>query len=309
MDAMNIIVGTLEINKVKIKKPIHLGNKHVYNIYYVHENAEKDMIIQTPSMILPYGTITSESGEEVQFDCCNDQFVKEIGDLRNHVIEKIRKTSCNLFENKFHADRIKDRLFGRVFRARIRSIQEIQIFDQHGKTLSPDCLRAERKVQLLLHIRWFWVSAEYYGLDYSIIQIKIDMPPQINLFVSEQDPFEKYHKMLKMKIPQDAVISKLKLDGFSEIQINDFKNKLSTTNTTHIAVQPPKCPPLPPPNPLGFLSQISKGNFKLKKTETIDNPETQKIKVMNKLSQYIDTNKKVPSLNDILSAKAGLRKV
>ena len=60
-------------------------------------------------------------------------------------------------------------------------------------------------------------------------------------------------------------------------------------------------------SPLAFINQIKNGDFKLRKVEQ-PNQDDKKRAIMNKMSKYIDTNRKVPTLDDILNSKSKLKK-
>jgi hypothetical protein len=301
-----------EINnkRIKIKKPINLGNKKVFNLYYLSQaKTEIELLLQSPELIIPYGKIQSQDIDEIQFDCCNDKFIRDIEYIRDYIIDKIRKYDNNLLKNRIHFDQIKKKDFGKILRCKI-SNADVNIYDQNGNIITDEDLKANRKIQLIINIKCFWVSSNYYGIEYSVLQIKIHKPPDYNKIMFTNIPnldqdinLDKYNKMLKLRIPLEAVEAKMKLDGLSPITIKNFiedKEKETQDVPTNTSMRP-----------TSFLSQISMGDFKLKSVSKnpINNEEEIKKKVLDKMSKYVDMNKKIPSLDDILSARANLKKI
>lgn len=299
---MYIINGELNVGRIRVKKPQNMGVKQVFNIYYLDDSGKEcDFVIQTPLLTIPYSTFKNQADPNiVQFDCCNDDFMSIIESVRDTVFRKIQQKCKPLLENKIHIDRIVEKSFGKVLRCRISNVSDIVFFDQHTKPISHDELQAERQIQLILQIRWFWISTDYFGLDYNVLQVKIMTPDKKSLF-HDVSKFEKYQKMLKLHIPIQAIETKMKLDGCSSSDIDDFKKTNTRPSNSELA------PSIP--SQTGFLSQIQKGDFKLKKTNKEDENEMKRKHIMHKISRYVDTTRTVPTVNDILDIKKRLRKV
>ncbi len=305
-----------KVENIKIKKPSNMGNKKVFNIYYDYgDGIENELLIQSPIMIIPYSVIISENGKEIQFDCCNDSFVDDMENIRQYIFQRISSKYPDYFTDKMHLDKIKRKLFGKVFRCHVRDSSDIIVFDQNENQIDIlNNLSAEKKISLIFAIRWFWVCNKFYGLDFKIYQIKIHLRPTHSLFAKIEDPYEKYIKMHKLKIPACAIEHKMLLDGLTNDDVQMFLERLKSS----IYSPPPPPPPPPPPftkihssvvtmmkSPLAFLNQIKNGEFKLKK---INVEMEAKSKVMNKISKYVDTTRKVPTLDDIISSKSRLKK-
>lgn len=299
---MRIETEHLNINEIKLKNPTSLGHKLIFNIKYMNENC----IFQTPDMIIPHSPLRNESDNSLQFDCCNDKFVKHLDDISTYILQRMHKARPHLLQNKNYVNKVKDGSFGKILRLKINNESDIEIFDQYKTRLNGlSNITAQKKIQMILWIKWFWVSRDYYGIEYSIVQLKITMPPSENLF-QEHDSFTKYKKMLAMKIPLQAVEHKMKLDGCSNDDIVKFQeiSKNGQVQKTP-SIDSAQCPTRP-----SFLGQIARGEFSLKKTIIhVDEQEEKKKAIMMKMARIVDMSKKVPTLDDILTARSNLRKI
>ena len=155
---------------------------------------------------------------------------------------------------------------------------------------------------------------------------------------------EKYVKMMRMGIPLGAIHQKMMMDGLHNDHIDQFSNltKKQKPNTSLPPPPPPGPPPPPPlgmrmppppppgpppplgifknvqhlhqrksvvaPDPSAFLADIKNGNFLLKKSQASIEP-IKNIGVINKVLRCVDTSRKVPSLDEILTARKNLRSI
>jgi hypothetical protein len=317
MNIINTNIDNIDLFKIKIKKPTNLGNKKVFKIYYKFQNEyETEFVIQTPDLIIPYGKLQSQDKDEIVFDCCNDQFIDKLLDIRDYIVKKIYSSDNSILNNKIEIRKVLQKEYGKVLRLKISNAENICIFDQNSMQLTPEALHKDRKIQLILNIKWFWISKEFYGIEYSVIQIKVYMPPTNNMFSSEvikneelnEELYQKYRKMLKLKIPLGAVKSKMLLDGLSNDEILEFEESVNNKSKQEPEIAQPIKAVLPS-NPLSFLNEIAKGGFKLRTVNKEDLEEKKKRDIMNKLSKFVDTSRKVPTLDDIISAKSRLKKI
>lgn len=336
VENMNIIYEKVDVARIIIKKPTQLQVKKVFPLAYrldeTSNRQDSDVIIQTPVMILPYGPIQIEGkrGIELQFDCCNDAYISHLESIRDSVTHRIQ-TVCgdSLFASKKQADCILQRDFGKVFRCKCRlQATHPVLYDTHGNTAQAESLHEESNVQLLVGIRWVWVSNTHFGIEFNILQVKIMTPFLSHLMISDAPATKngKYYKMIKLGIPIGAVLSKMRLDGISEEDVNEFQrdeayspskasSQLTASHASH-APRAPRAPPLPPPLPSKacflaaplstppplsgvqpFLAQIKNGDFQLRKTRSLK----------ERIFKYIDTNRLMPTLDDIVKAKSKLR--
>ena len=298
-----IINGNIDASCIMIKKPQSLGDKNIFRLYYKPDktsNLEHDFMIQTPVMTIPYSTVRCETPghTSIQFDCCNDEFIKRLEMVRNSIINRIVRKCGDLMKNKQYSDRILHQGNGKVLRCRVLNSNDVAVYDQLHQKCSWDQVQMERQIQIILWLRWVWVYNDYFGIDYSVVQVKVMTPQQEILFHNDTDTFDKYNKMMKLHIPLPAIEAKMKLDGLTIEDINIFLTSKQAPKQESVISEPKS-----------FLSQISSGDFKLKKTYVPVNPEDQRKTIMGKISKYVDTSRKVPSLDDILDGKSKLRKI
>lgn len=119
----------------------------------------------------------------------------------------------------------------------------------------------------------------------------------------------KYMRMLAVGVPRNGVEQKMRMDGVDEDTIQIL------LSSRQCLMGPPLSPPPPPPPPpvpvasmtssggamAAVFQDIVKGNFNLKKnTKQIDT---------KKILKFVDTSKKVPSLEEIQVALKNLRKI
>lgn len=313
---MKLLKGDLKLENIKLKQPVQYGKKKVYHIYYTNDGdqtEESEVVIQTPELIIPYSVLTNPEKDSLQFDCVNQQYVEYIKSIEDRILKKANRVIREECNEKTFLNCAKDTANGNVLRFRVKDANDVLCFDQDGKSISIQELKCERKIQLILWIKYLWIYGEYYGIEISVMQIKIHMMPQHCLFENETKDYSKYEKMFKMRIPMPAVEHKMRLDGMSDEDIEMFKK--STDKTRH--QKPPETEHPAPQGPreshtnnrpvLSFLAQIAGGNTKLKKVEAAAPPDD-KTKIMNKISKYIDTSRKVPSLDEILDARSKLKR-
>lgn len=308
----NVIPWPINIGKVRIKKRVSRGNKQVFALAY--GQGDFDLIFQTPIIVVPYSVLSSLDDKEVQFDCCNDDIVIKLEQLQESIIDRVKLVHPDIFQNKTFISGLKCREYGKTLQITARNVGDISFFDQYKQRIPHSSLRSEREAHLILKIRWLWVSSAYYGIEIELLQARVQMPPKENLFVD--DKFIKYDKMHKMSIPVQAIEMRMQLDGLNDTDVREWRETMNLKGSTTTAA-PPQPPPLPPTlvsqhgakMPPSFLAQINKGEFALRKvSQPAESPEeTRRRQVLAKLSKIVNTDRKVPSLDDIIDARSRLK--
>jgi hypothetical protein len=308
----NVIPWPINIGKVRIKKRVSRGNKQVFALAY--GQGDFDLIFQTPIIVVPYSVLSSLDDKEVQFDCCNDDMVIKLEQLQESIIDRVKLVHPDIFQNKTFISGLKCREYGKTLQITARNVGDISFFDQYKERIPHSSLRSEREAHLILKMRWLWVSSAYYGIEIELLQARVQMPPKENLFVD--DKFIKYDKMRKMSIPVQAIEMRMQLDGLNDTDVREWRETMNLKGSTTTAA-PPQPPPLPPTlvsqhgakMPPSFLAQINKGEFALRKVsqpaESLE--ETRRRQVLAKLSKIVNTDRKVPSLDDIIDARSRLK--
>lgn len=306
-----VIPWPINIANVRIKKRVSRGNKQVFALAY--GQSDQDFIFQTPTIVVPYSVLRSLDDRDVQFDCCNDDMVIKLEQLQESIIDRVKLVHPDIFENKTFISALKCREYGKTLQITARNVGDISFFDQYGERILHSSLRSERDAHLILKIRWLWVSSAYYGIEIELLQARVHMPPKENLFVD--DKFIKYDKMRKMSIPIQAIETRMKLDGLNDADVREWQETMHFKQAFTAAPPPP--PPLPQllgshhraKTPPSFLAQINKGEFSLRKvSQPEESPEeTRRRQVLSKLSKIVNTDRKVPSLDDIIDARSRLK--
>jgi hypothetical protein len=200
------------------------------------------------------------------------------------------------------------------------SMNEIRVFDIDGQPTEFSAIRKEERVQLLFHIKYVWIDTHTntYGIKINIAQLQKLTPSVFNgpsKFIvplqnndDERDGrYATYYRMLKAGITKEAVLHKMRLDGVDASGFGDFSKSTSTTAKPQpsTATKPsPLPPPLPPRNAL--LAGIAKGiTLKSVKNETETGTGTGKPEKPRPPKGAFEA----PSLDALLSAKKGLRRV
>jgi hypothetical protein len=306
---------------IRIKKACVYSTQVQWSVMYSLANTtykEQCLLLQSPWMVIPYPVIFKDESKTFQLTCCHEEFCNKMIDLETHILDRVRTAHVDIHNKKVLSS-------VRVFQATNDKIFKIggnafdtAFFDQNGNKLhDAQCLSQHKRICVILLIKTAWCSSTYYGLDVVPLQIKVELLPQLSepSFVAEEDDLdrEKYSKMIRMKIPVNAVRNRMKLDGHADAVIDAFLS--SSVSRTISPTLPVTLPPSPPTENqktpmLGFLSQIKSRDFKLKKRTDDDIGEVEKkVLTEQKLSKIaIDKHRQIaPSLDDILLAKERLR--
>jgi hypothetical protein len=317
----------LDIDHVKIKKP-YIEDRTIFRLFY----REAPLYLQTSCHLLKFKP-SFDVYDYCSITLCDNPrhaYWKILEDMEFRVIERIRKKYNDMYEGKTHIPLINaDK---RLLRLRNKK-NDVKIYDRNGRAIGITSLFPYDKVKVIMRIDHVWVSKFTFGTCAYLIQVlnidaisenfdkpllKVEDEDTIDSTMSTE-AFERFSKMLKVGIPVNAVRQKMMLEGFDEVEMSRFLSRIPVALPKTIPAPPtgppppppprpppPPPPPRPPPPPIasnpmaGVLSAIKGGLFKLKKMET---PKQQKISLKG-----VDTSQRVPSLEEILSAKGKLKK-
>lgn len=313
---MHIHAVPPDLAQVRVKKPLAMGRgKTVFPITFgSREGPEHDLFLQSTPMVVTYNPLRFQDKDDVVFSLSNDKFITSVSRLRDHIVDKVSRRYMELLEGKRHLDAVQDPTCIKL-KARPSGGEATRVFDETGGHLTFEEVKEGRRAQVLIWVKWLWVSAQFYGIEYAVLQVQVQMPPALPMFVSLPCKYEKYKKMLKMGIPLPAVQAKMTLDGLPQNEREEFACSVSASAPAPLSACPAPSPVSTPTgqsilrSPMSFLGQIASGNFSLKRVSNTVDPEEEKRKqVMNKISKYVDTTRSVPTLDEIVSARANLRK-
>jgi hypothetical protein len=184
----------------------------------INKNNNGALIIQTPVLMVPF-EISKYNTLDISFTNIIDnldisRFYKGIHDCDSLFGSKYKR----LYQPMI----IKNEVFGNKLRC--HWTKDSVVFDSQKKVLPNYRFGQKNYAKFLLHIKELWVKPRQYGVNVIIIQAKLN-PISINepklenySFIDSEDESEedydlsKYKKMLKLRVPDGAIIQKMKLD-------------------------------------------------------------------------------------------------
>lgn len=294
----------INLDEIKVFKPYTIDERIIVNIGYSHT---KPLLIQTPVTSLPFRyNLFDDKYFYMDLVIIEDSFLNIINIIKDTILKSKRVRSL-IQERTFMAPS------GNKFRFRNCDVDSISVFDMEKNRIDIRNIQRDDRIKIIFQIERLVFDKTSYYFIYKVIQIQKENSACIDpynqnecMFQGSNQETSKYDKMLKMGIPLLAVKQKMAMDGVLPMPNLNIKN-----NNTKLGIPPPPPPPIfgpPKPSllnlsstqPLAFLSDIKSGNFALKKATTIVPSK--------KILKYVDTSKKVPSLEEILNAKERLRK-
>lgn len=309
---------------IRIKKPITVGKRRIYALKSV---SDTDILVQTPRCIIPYSYVLFDNNK-FQLDILSDNqnFVTFLTNIYEYVYRKISK--------KGKSDIIRDDYYVKKYdssnyriRLRNESVHTVSCYCNQKCGIDYNQICRDDRVICILALDRFIISSDFTIFYLKVCQIKkCDMALTSILtsciIVDDEDTnnFEKYRRMKKVGVPDESIKHKMTLDGLSHVQISSFFNESrqplpppQPPPPPHQVPPPPRLPPPPPlllqPPSLKFLGDIKNGNFKLKSTSSVSSISTHRPPPKPHKLNGIDTDKYVPSLDDILNAKKKLKNI
>ena len=240
--------NNLDINKITLKKKICVGD-NCYNIFLRYN--KKDMVIQAPIMIAPFGI--SQFGENKYIDLSfvnteNDESIKNFHDkiiLINQFILKNMRYKERYYKKDFiNSIKKSDGIYPK--RIRLSLDKESKIYNNYNEHINIDKIKPRALLKTLINISHVWINNGKFGLFWNIVQmkhygkliltdyefledetpqflkipdinkpvIKRDfIPPPPTLPNLKKEKYVKYFKMLEMGVNSNAVKQKLVMDG------------------------------------------------------------------------------------------------
>lgn len=311
----------IKTKNILIQSPQYISDKYsTKDISYLNNDEEDNFYIQTPYILINYLPISNEGKftldlpikiNKVKIDELN-VYDKNIKNFYN-LIKKIHKTlKTRLIKGKKNTDRdlfidcIKEKkVLGDYkyynFKTKIYSLNGkpyLKIYNSNKKLCYEQKFQHNKLTRFILQLDSIWHFEQTYGFNWYIVQAEIKLPEILQEYSffndnykevkDEIEPnplYQKYFKMLKMGIPRDAVINKIKLDGLDPNII------LSNTNISHTPIPLPPVPPAPP------LLQVKLKHTSYKKVE----------KPIEEIKPKIDF--RVPSMTQLQEQLKSLKKI
>ena len=207
-----------------------------------------DLIIQTPKMYIPYGekyvynNINKKYVDMSFLNIKNDDNIKIFYDNLNIIYYKI---------NKFYEYDVDDiiKKYNKNNLLRLKITKDILIYDQNKKNI--DKIINNTYGSFIIHLQGLWLMNDTLYFHWELLQCKLDMPIYLSeySFIDDVKPIinkgkgkgkskdtappppppppinSKYDRMIKMGIPKEAVLQKMRLeDAHKRINPNDLQN-------------------------------------------------------------------------------------
>ena len=201
----------LDISKLSIKKRINISSSFTnFPIKYNDNN----LIVQTPIVYIPFGISCYNNKKYIDIsliNCQNDEnmkaFKKTILNIDSLVKSKFKKNtfSSSYKKTNFYPDRL-----------RLSFYDDMLIFNDKKEQIDLSKLKPKLYVKLLISPQYVWKKSNLIGILWSILQVKIYSKPILNeySFIDDEDDVDisKYTKMLKCRVPIQAIKNKMMLD-------------------------------------------------------------------------------------------------
>lgn len=305
----------LDFENIKIKKPCKIFNKNLFKIHYLDNN----ILIKLTNLLVYKNSSVYEDGymhidiflEKNDYDYINK--------FENYILKRISKI--------YPEYKYKFKYSNSILRVMNYNYKNVLLYDQKDNKLEAHRITKEDKISVIFIPEYFIDSNNKCYIKYNLLEAKINrVNIRDSIFQKEYNSdMDIYIKMKKFKIPDEAIKNKMLMNNISDDIINSFFEKHKNQEDNNLVIvtdkstfSKPSLPPPPPPlpSPPNFniktnkdntmslvLDNIKNGNFKLKnivKEDKINN-ETR--------TKYINSNIKVPTLEEIQNALKKLRKI
>jgi hypothetical protein len=241
-------------NQVINKNNINIKKKLKYSEYCtlipIKYNNE-DLIIQTPKMYIPFGEKFVYNNKNKKYidisfqNIDNDNNIKIFYNNLNIIYDKI---------NKFYKYDVDDiiKKYNKNDLLRLKITKNILIYNQKRENI--DKIINNTYGSFIIHLYGLWLMNDTLYFHWELLQCKLDMPIYLSeySFIDDVKPIfnkgkgkgkgkcipppppplnSKYDKMIKMGIPKDAVLQKMRLENNpKKINPQDLQNvKLKKT--------------------------------------------------------------------------------
>lgn len=253
----------VDVTRIRVKKPVRLHKSCVaFNIRF----DKKKLLLQAPSMSLAYAPSEEYRGIN-EYVClslvgkrdAHAKFCSNFEAIYNAVLGKLTTLYPETFQGKKQipccVKKDPDDPEGKQIRARIQNAKAlVTAFDANRHPIPLSALLKNDHVTVLVGVEYVWTSAQSYGLECRLLQVKKDDiaagAASCCLLVSPDPPNsppltascpllpDKYARMRKAGVPDAAVQNCMVMDGV-----------VPPSNPISAARGPRNAPPPPPPRP------------------------------------------------------------
>lgn len=309
------VLSTLQdLDVVKVMVPYYIDDKAFFDL---HGGVGRiPLLVQTPVCVLRYKYNLYDDGFfSLDLYCTQSKFKDFLDKLMSMILTRVRRKYHGLFNKRMVSQLITDE--GKL-RLKTPNVDMLSVFDHGKQKVELQQIQKTDRLQALFQIEKLVVDTKIVYFQTKLLQLKknvVVVNNDLPMFKEEAhgmstSVLERFRKMLKMGVPIMAVRQKMTMEGHTEQEIAEVCG-LGVRKGGGPPPPPPPGPPPPPPLRLGgmggpppFLKDIASGNFDLKKAaERVVVP-----KAADKVLKFVDRSKMVPTLQEILDAKAKLGK-
>lgn len=272
-----------DLKHLHLKKKISV-NENSYNIFISYMEHPKELIIQTPIMITPFGISLFGNNKYIDLSFINKNndeeinlFYEKISEINNHVLKHMRYKHKYFKKNFINSIKSSSGIYPE--RIRVSISDKIKCYDKYNNIDNLDNLNSRTLVKALIHVSHIWINNGKFGIYWNIVQLKT----YGKLILEEFNFLEEDQPSYTIKIPK----------------INN--GELERGGTMNV---PPPPPPLPPPPPAPLINPIYEKYFKMLKMGISSEAVKQKILMDNLDPSIIDNN---PSCDVICNASVQTR--
>tara|TARA_B000000557_G_scaffold256087_1_gene247891 strand:+ start:1012 stop:1869 length:858 start_codon:yes stop_codon:yes gene_type:complete len=229
-----------------LKNPLRLECKRKYSedfsfipIKCVYNDKKIPLIIQTPQMFVPYGIDKDKNTVCISFQNKeNDRYTLELLNDLNHIHDIIK----NELKDKYNVNHFfKENIYSECMQLKIT--ETTHHFNACKEKI--DKASCFSYGSFIIHLSGLWIQDTNVWFRWNLIQSRIDENIEIPDFIFERKKvvpilpippppplpssfsgISKYHSMIKVGVPKDAVLHKMKSDGIDPKEISS-KNEIN----------------------------------------------------------------------------------
>ena len=279
---------------------LKLGNIRKFSDEYsfipiniIYDTKRIPLLIQTPQMFIPYGITQNEENSKTHCTISfhnkdNDHLTKNLLKDFKNVQDKI----TNIYSDKFSVNPfLKDSLYSECMKLKINESSK-HYNNQKAPIHKIECFSYG---SFIIQLSGLWIQNKQMWFQWLLLQSRIDDKLEIQeyAFVDKNIPpppplpksfssISKYHSMIKMGVPKNAVIQKMKQDNVDPSLLE--KNEKILDNPSR-----------------NLITSTMLQSVKLKKKNSSMKQNNKDLKIEKK-------DKRVPSLDEIQNALKRLKK-
>lgn len=291
------IFHNADLSQMKLK----LGNFRKFSDEYsfipinvIFDDKRIPLLIQTPQMFIPYGITQNEDNNKTH---CTISFHNKENDLltRNLLkdLKNIQEKITQIYSDEFSVNPfLKDSLYSECMKLKINDSSKH--YNNQKKQI--DKIECFSYGSFIIQLSGLWIQNKQMWFQWLLLQSRIDDKLEIQeyAFVDKKIPpppplpksfssISKYHSMIKMGVPKNAVLQKMKQDDVNPSLLEKNEKILETPSRN-------------------LITSSMLQSVKLKKKNS-------SVKISDKNKNKIEKrDKRVPSLDEIQNALKRLKK-